>query len=86
MTHSLNIGYILLMVDKTIQEVKEVWEIRLMAMSGVMGVGIGLTKDRKEKCIKVYVKHKASAKAARIPRVINGYPVEVEIRGPFRAL
>ena len=82
----MKIRYILFMADKTIQEVKEAWEKRLMAMSGVTGVGIGLTKDRKEKCIEVSVKNKASAKAARIPKLINGYPVEVRIRGPFRAL
>lgn len=72
------------MSNKTIKEVKEAWEERLMAMPGVMGVGIGLTKDTRQKCIKVYVERKASAQAAQIPREIEGYPVEVEIRGTFR--
>lgn len=72
------------MVNKTIQEVKEACEKQLMAMPGVMGVGIGLTKDRRERCIKVYVSRDASAQAAQIPKEIEGYPVEVEIRGTFR--
>jgi hypothetical protein len=72
------------MGDRTIQEVKEACEKQLMAMPGVMGVGIGLTKDRRERCIKVYVGRDASAQAAQIPKEIEGYPVEVEIRGTFR--
>lgn len=38
------------MSSKTIQEVKDDWEQRLMAKSGVIGVGISLTKDRREQC------------------------------------
>ena len=72
------------MNNKTIKDVKEAWEKQLMAMPGVMAVGIGLRKDRREKCIRVYVNRKASAQAAQIPKEIEGYPVEVEIRGTFR--
>ncbi len=71
---------------KTIEEVKEAWEKRLMSIQGVMGVGIGLTKDHRQKCIKVYVNSKAATKAKEIPRIIEGYPVEVEIKKTFRAL
>ena len=74
------------MGQKNIKEVKEEWEESLMAISGVMAVGIGLTKDRREKCIKVYLDRKASAQGAQIPRVIEGYPVEVEIRKTIRPL
>lgn len=72
--------------NPTIEEVKADWEERLMAMPGVMGVGIGLTQDRQRTCIKVYVNRQASAQVDQIPREIEGYPVEVEIRKPFRAL
>jgi hypothetical protein len=72
------------MSNKNIQEVKEACEKQLMAMPSVMGVGIGLTKDRRDRCIKVYVNRDASAKAAQIPKEIEGYPVEVELRGTFR--
>jgi hypothetical protein len=74
------------MSNKNIEEVKEAWEERLLAVPGVMGIGIGLTKDRREICIKVYVDRKASAQAAQIPTEIEGYPVEVEIRGTFRPI
>ena len=72
------------MNNKHIQEVKEASEKRLMSIPGVMGVGIGLTKDRRERCIKVYASSEASL--AKIPKEIEGCPVEVEIRKPFRAL
>lgn len=73
------------MSRKTIEEVREAWEERLMAMPGVTGVGIGLTKDRRERCIKVYASREAAAGATQPPKEIEGYPVEVEIRGAFRA-
>ena len=72
------------MSNKTIQEVKADWEEKLMAMPGVMGVGIGLTKERREKCIKIYVNRDASAQVPHIPEQLEGYPVEVELRGIFR--
>jgi hypothetical protein len=71
--------------NRTIEEVKADWEERLMAMPGVMGVGIGLTQDRQRTCIKVYVNRQSSAQTDQIPQEIEGHPVEVEIRGPFRA-
>jgi hypothetical protein len=70
--------------SRSIETVKAAWEEQLMARPGVMGVGIGLTEDGQEKCIKVYVNSKASALAAQIPNDIEGYPVEIEIRKTFR--
>jgi hypothetical protein len=70
---------------RSIEEVKEAWEERLMAMPGVVGVGIGLTEDGQQTAIKVYLNQEASRQAAQIPSEIAGYPVEVEIRGTFRA-
>jgi hypothetical protein len=72
--------------NPTIEEVKADWEERLMAMPGVMGVGIGLTQDRQRTCIKVYVNRQSPAPTTQIPKEIEGYPVEVEVRKPFRAL
>lgn len=74
------------MNSPTIQEVKTAWEERLMAIPGVMGVGIGLTKQGKHKCIKVYVNRQQFLTTPAIPQEIEGYPVEVETRGAFRAL
>ena len=70
--------------SRSIEAVKAAWEEQLMARPGVMGVGIGLTEDGQEMCIKVYVNSKASALAAQIPKNIEGYPVEIEIRRTFR--
>jgi hypothetical protein len=74
------------MSNKTILEVKEDWEERLMAIPGVMGVGIGLTKHHQEKCIKIYVNRDASSQVTQIPKQLEGYPVEVELRGNFRPI
>ncbi len=68
-----------------IEEAKKKWEAKLMAIEGVNGVGIGLTKDKKDKCIKVYVQSKTSPAPGKIPDRIEGYAVEVEVRGTFRA-
>jgi hypothetical protein len=69
----------------TIEEAKEKWEAKLMAIEGVNGVGIGLTKDKKDKCIKIYVQSKTSPAPGKIPDQIEGYAAEVEVRGTFRA-
>jgi hypothetical protein len=70
--------------SRSIQEAKEAWEARLMAMPGVTGVAIGLSKDGRTPCIKVYVNRFAVRTATEIPKEIEGYPVEVERRGVFR--
>ncbi len=71
------------MAGRTIQKIKESHESELMALPGVTAVGIGLTGDRKE-CIMVYVDGEVSKE--RVPKEIEGYPVEVRVRGTFRAL
>jgi hypothetical protein len=74
------------MSKKKIEEVTSVWEKRLMDIPGVIGIGAGLTKDRSQVCIKIYVSREDSKQADRIPKEIEGYPVEVETRKPFKAL
>ena len=73
------------MSTKTILEVKEEWEKHLMKIPGVTAVGIGLTKNRQKKCIKVYFSRNFSLKNASIPKSIEGYPIEVEQRREFRS-
>ena len=68
----------------SIEQVKKAWEARLLAIPGVMGVGIGLTRDRKQKAIKVYLDRRSSSKRAQIPDEIEGHPVVIEVRGTFR--
>jgi hypothetical protein len=69
----------------TIQEAKDAWEAKLLAIPGVTGVAIGLTRDRQAKCIKVYLDRDRGEIAEEIPQTIEGHPVEVETRGTFRA-
>lgn len=74
------------MADKEeIEKVLERWADRLRSVDGVMGVAIGLSKDRKKKVIKVYLDRRRSAQAAKIPSEIEGFPVETETRSTFRA-
>lgn len=68
----------------SIEEVKAASEKDLMAIPGVMGVGISLNRDR-QPCIKVYVDRQSASTVDQIPQIIEGYPVEVEVRGTFRA-
>jgi hypothetical protein len=56
----------------------------IMAIEGVTGTAEGLCGDRP--CIKVYVARKTPELTARIPSSIEGYPVEVEETGEFKAL
>jgi hypothetical protein len=74
------------MSRKKIEEVRSAWEKRFMDIPGVMGVGVALTKDRSQVCIKVYVSREDSKQTEQIPKEIEGYPVEVEIRKPFKTL
>ena len=74
------------MKERGIKEVKEAWEERLMAMPGVLAVGISRTKDHSGTCIKVTVDRKASSEAKQIPKEIEGYPVEVRMSGTIRPL
>lgn len=72
--------------EKTIKEVKEAKEKYLMTLPGVTGVAIGLKKGSRERCIKVYVDRGTLEKVSRIPKEIEGYPVEVETMGTLHPL
>lgn len=75
------------MADKEkIEEVLERWRARLTSINGVMGVAIGLAKDKTQKVIKVYLDRKHIGQAAKIPDQIEGFQVEIEARSTFRAL
>lgn len=69
-----------------IEEVFERWAARLRAIDGVMGVAIGLSKDTKQKVIKIYVDRKHIVEATEIPREIEGFSVVIETRPSFRPL
>lgn len=71
---------------RSIKEVKEAHEGRLMAIDGVQGVGIGQRADADGLAIKVYVDNKTKALQEMLPKQLEGYPVQIEVSGEFNAL
>lgn len=67
-------------IELVLQECSE----HLIALSGVVGVGQGLSPGKPY--IKVFVLRKTSALLEQIPREIEGYPVVVEETGELRKL
>ena len=72
------------MPTKPIEEVLKEHTPALMAIPGVVGTAQSLC-DGKD-CIKVYVVEMTSQLKKKIPEALEGYPVDVEVTGEFRAL
>ena len=68
----------------SIEEVQEAHTPEWMSIPGVVGTGIGKCGDLP--CIKVFVAQKTPEVDRQIPDQVEGYPVRVEVTGPFRAL
>lgn len=68
----------------TIEQAKELHEKELMAINGVAGVGIGECGN--SPCIKVYLENGLPELKNKIPLQMEGFPVEAETSGPFKAL
>ncbi len=71
-------------MPRSIREVKREHESRLMALPGVVSVGIGLDKDRNP-AIRVGLDGPRPKTEAKAPRSLQGYPVEVYVIGKVRA-
>jgi hypothetical protein len=69
----------------TIREVKRRHEKDLLALPGVVSVGIGLGPDGEEEII-VGLDRPRPDIASRIPGSLEGYPVRTDVRGRMRAL
>ncbi len=72
------------MPRRNIQNVLKKHTDELMAVPGVVGVAEG--KSRGKPCIKVFVVVKNAELLGQMPSTIDGYPIEVEESGEFRAL
>ena len=72
------------MAVRTIEQVQEAHTPQWMAIPGVEGTAIGLSEGKP--CIKIFSSKKAEELPARIPSVVEGYPVIIEETGTFRAL
>ena len=71
---------------RAIEKVKADHEGKLMAIDGVQGVGIGQREDGDGLAIKVYVDVKTKALQGKLPKLLEGYPVQIEVSGEFHAL
>ena len=69
---------------KSIKEVLEEHTLELMSIEGVVGTAEGLCNVKP--CIKVYVIKKTQELEQKIPKSIEGYNVDIEKTGEFRAL
>jgi len=68
---------------RSIIEVQEANADAWEALDGVEGTGVGRCDG--EPCIKVFVRQKTAALEEEIPSRVDGYPVRLEVTGPFRA-
>ncbi len=68
----------------SIKEVKKKYEARLLALPGVVSVGIGLDQERNQAII-VGLDRQRPETEAQIPRVLENHPVLVQIIGPIKA-
>jgi hypothetical protein len=71
-------------MSPTIQDVKAKHADRLMAMPGVVSVGIGRNPDG-TLVIVVGLDGPRPDTAGKLPKELEGYPVRAEITGPVRA-
>jgi hypothetical protein len=58
----------------------------LLAIPDVVGVYVGLLKDGRTLCLKVMLARRNTESERKIPRMIEGYPVVIEVTGDVRAL
>lgn len=71
-------------MESSIQNVKTQHEAELMAMPGVVSVGIGMDDDG-NKVIVVGIDQDRTETRAQVPQTVEGYPVRVEVVGKMKA-
>lgn len=72
------------MPKKNIEAVLKEHTDELMAMPGVVGTAQSLCDG--QPCIKIYVSEMTEELQQTLPKTLEGYPVDVEVTGEFRAL
>lgn len=70
---------------RDIKAVMENHTAELMAIPGVTGVAVGLSR-KKVPCILVLVVRATTEIRERVPREIEGHPVEVMVSGEIRGM
>ena len=71
-------------MQTSIQDVKAQHETELMAVPGVVSVGIGMDDDG-NKVIVVGVESDQPEIRAQVPQTVDGYPVRVDVVGKMKA-
>lgn len=68
---------------KTIEAVLKKHTAKLMSIPGVVGTGQGICDDKP--CIKIFVIETTPALTQQVPKIIEGFPVDLEESGEVRA-
>jgi hypothetical protein len=71
---------------RDINDVLRAHDKELLAVPGVVGVFVGLLEDGKTPCLKVMLAQKSAETERAIPKMLEGYPVVVEVTGEIRPL
>jgi hypothetical protein len=74
-----------MMSMKAVQAVQERHQGALLAVEGVVGVAIGALEDGTF-CLQVYVREKTAEVERKIPPVLEGCPVVLEVTDPIRPM
>lgn len=69
------------MPRRSVEEVLSEHNDSLMALPGVVGTAIGRCDETL--CIRVFLAGSDAGERERIPERLEGYPVRVEVTGPF---
>jgi hypothetical protein len=68
-----------------IKSVMESHVRELMAIDGVVGVAIGALDDGRQ-CIRVLLVNDSTELRQKIPRELDGFPVDIDVTGEIRAM
>ena len=58
----------------------------LLAIPGVVGVYVGVLNDGRTPCLKVMLAENNHETERKIPQMLDGYPVVIEVTGEIRPL
>lgn len=72
-------------MSPTIQDVKAKHEERILSLPGVVSVGIGRNPDGASVII-IGLDSQRPETVKNLPKVLEGYPVRIEMIGPLKAL
>jgi len=73
---------IVILASPSAGQVKDKHTADLLAIKGVVGVGVGALNG--SPCIKVFLENGSAALKAKIPKTLDGYPVVTEVTGAFK--